>query len=270
MNATQLASSSRSGSESALAAPPCSPALLAASLALLAILFVADVFSPGASLSVLLPLPLILFIRAGYVHQLRGMTLAAIGLVFAAHFIKNGLLPSGTGILFDYRLVNRSLIAMAIAALGMLLEFRVATDFLRGDWELPEYFRREEDEIDETLAVLAGVVLVTAIAIVDFLSPANYNLAVLYLLPLFLCVWIRSRRLLWGMLGLALVLTYLGYIWGPPLTAGAFLDSLPVNRVLTVVSLGLVTVLLHFGIPTIRVDAVASEMASLWQSEAAA
>ena len=118
--------------------------------------------------------------------------------------------------------------------------------------------------------MLAGVVLVAATAIVDFLSPANYNLAVLYLLPLFLCVWIRSRRLLWGMLGFALVLTYLGYIWGPPANAGAFLDTLPVNRVLTVVSLGLVTVLLHFRIPTIRVDAVASEMASLWQSEAAA
>jgi hypothetical protein len=270
MNATQIATSSRISSESSLDAPPCSPALLAASLALLAVLSVADILSPGTSIAVLFPLPLILFTRAGYVRQLRWLTLASIGLVFAAHFIKNGLLPSGTAPLFDYRLVNRSLIAVAIAALGMLLEFRVATDFLRGDWELPEYFRREEDEIDETLALLAGVLLVAATAVVDFLSPANYNLAVLYLLPLFLCVWIRSRRLLWVMLGMALVLTYLGYILGPPPTAGVFLDTLPINRILTVVSFALVTVLLHFRIPTLRVDAIASEMSSLWQSEAAA
>jgi hypothetical protein len=268
MTTTQLANSSRLVSDSGAAAPPKSRRLLAAALALMAALFVADLFSPGASLSILFPVPLILLMRAGYIRQLRWMTVVVIGLVFAAHFIKNGLMPGASGVLSDYRLVNRALIAVAIAALGMLLEFRVATDFLRGDWEMPEYFRREEDEIDETLAVLTGVLLVAATAIVDFISPANYNLAVLYLLPLFLCVWIRSRRLLWGMFGLALVLTCAGYVLGPAPTV--HLEVLPTNRILTVVAFAFVTVLLHFRIPTLRVDAIAVEMSSLWQSEGAA
>ena len=133
--------------------------------------------------------------------------------------------------------------------LEMLLKLRISTDCLRNDVELSESLQHEEDETDETLAVLVGVGLMAIIALADFLSPANYNLAILYLVPLFLCAWTRSRRLLWGMLAVALVLTVVGFICGPPTTStDTTMTRMIVNRTLAGFVLALLAVLLHFQI----------------------
>ena len=132
--------------------------------------------------------------------------------------------------------------------LEVLLKLRVSTEHLRGDFELSEVLRHEEDETDETLAILLGAGLTTAIALADFLSPANYNLAILYMVPLFLCAWTRSRRLLWGMWAVALLLAVAGFVFGPPTAAHTHIELMVENRVLAVVALTLLAVLLHFQI----------------------
>jgi hypothetical protein len=241
--------------ESPLSAPVRSRPLMASALALIGIFAIADVCSRGVIVPVLYAVPLVLLARAGYANWLRWITAALVLIVYAAYFAKFVVHPSVHVVHpFDYRLVNRTFVVVAICMLEVLLKLRVSTESLRGDVELPETLRHEEDETDETLAILLCVGLTTAIALVDFLSPANYNLAILYMVPLFLCAWIRSRRLLWGMWGVAMVLTVLGFLWGPaPTVAHAHLGFMVVNRVLAAMVMTLLAVLLHFQIAGNRI-----------------
>ena len=108
---------------------------------------------------------------------------------------------------------------------------------------------QEENETDETLAILIGAGLIVVIAVVDLFLPANYNLAILYVVPLFLCAWSRSRRLLWGMLATLLVLSVVGFFVGPSvISMHVQAGYMAGNRILAALATTLVAVLLHFQI----------------------
>lgn len=236
--------------ESAQAAPVRSKPLMAAALFLAGVFAVADIASRGVLISVLYAVPLVVLARAGYANKLRWMTAALVVLIYAVYFGKCAFHLSGHGANpFDFRLVNRTFVVLAICMLEVLLKLRVSTESLRGDFELSEALRHEEDETDETLAILLGAALTTFVALADFLSPANYNLAILYLVPLFLCAWTRSRGLLWGMLAIAMGLTVAGFLCGPPVSsAHTHLSLMVANRALAAVTMTLLAVLLHFQI----------------------
>jgi len=236
--------------ESATIAPAHSKPLMATALALMVIFTIADMASRGVLVSVLYAVPLMLLARAGYANKLRWITAALVLVIYGVYFGKWAIYSAAHGTSpFDYRLVNRTFVVLAICMLEVLLKLRVSTECLREDVELSEALRQEEDETDETLAILLGAGLTTAIALADFLSPANYNLAILYMVPLFLCAWTRSRRLLWGMLALALVLTVVGFLCGPPTSAAnARMAFMVVNRTLAALVMTLLAILLHFQI----------------------
>lgn len=226
-----------------------SRALLATAVALLGVFTVADVFSRGIVLSVLYAVPLVLVAWAGYHRALRWVTVALVVIVYAVFFGKWAMYAPPGSSPFNFALVNRTLVVVSLCLLEVLLKMRVSTECLRGDVELSESLRHEEDEIDETLAILMGVALTSAIALADFLSPANYNFAILYTVPLFLCAWTRFQRLLWGTLAVALLLSVLGFICGPPMTSSdTTMTRMVINRVLSGLVLALLAVLLHFQI----------------------
>ena len=83
----------------------------------------------------------------------------------------------------------------------------------QSDRELPDHFRWQEQEVNATLAMLICALLVALIAVVDYFSPANFNLAILYPIPLFIAAWTGSRRLLWSMLATLLLLTLVAHLW---------------------------------------------------------
>lgn len=236
-------------SEAATMAIVRSPALMFAAYGLLALFTVADIFSRGIIVSILYVVPLVVLAWAGYGSKLRQVALLMVVVVYAVFFGKWLMYARPDSSLFNFALVNRTFVALTICALAMLLKLRISTEYLRSDAELPETMQCEEDETDETLAVLLAVGMTAFIALADFLSPANYNLAILYLVPLFLCAWARRRRLLWGMLAVALVLTAVGFVCGPPTTsAETTLTRMIVNRTLAAFVLTLLAVLLHFQI----------------------
>ncbi len=240
-----------------------SPALFATTIAMIAALFLCDVFARGITISVFYAVALIVLVRAGYADRLRPATAALICMVFAVHFLKSWLYAGGEAL--DYRLANRALIAVVLVSLNVLLECRAIGAWRHTDWESPDNFRQDEDEIDETLAICLGGVAMLAIIVADILFPVNYNLAILYLAPLFLCVWIRSRTLLWVVAGASLVLTYVGYVVGPAATPGLYLDTIWINRWLTGVTLVLTTVLLHFRLESAPVDSLPVLVSTAWR-----
>ena len=70
------------------------------------------------------------------------------------------------------------------------------------------------------LGMLIAMPTVVVIALVDGLTPGNFNMAVLYVVPLVTCAWVRSVRLLWTMCVLLQVLAIGGLFWGPPPDGG--------------------------------------------------
>jgi hypothetical protein len=235
---------------SAVGPPIRSKPLMASAFILIGVFAIADFGSRGVLISVLYAVPLVVMARAGYSNTLRWVTAALVVLIYAVYFGKWAIHSHAQGATpFDYKLLNRTFVVLAICMLEVLLKLRVSTEHLRGDVELSEALRHEEDETDETLAILLGVGLTTAIALADFLSPANYNLAILYMVPLFLCAWTRSRRLLWGMLAVSLMLSAAGFVCGPPTTsAHTHIALMIANRVLAALAITLLAVLLHFQI----------------------
>ena len=161
--------------------------------------------------------------------------------------LKNVFNPAeGEAALFNYRLMNRTFVAAMILAIARVLQLWIRWRDEQSDPELPASFRYEERQIGATFALLAAGLLVALIAAVDFLSPANFNLAILYVLPLFICGWTQSRRFLWSTLAVLLVLTILAFLFRAQATVNEPGLSLQRNRLLAAASMCIVATILHF------------------------
>ncbi len=105
--------------------------------------------------------------------------------------------------------------------LGLWLEARQ----YRHDPFWSDEYDRANHQIGAMLGMLIAMPAVVVIALVDALTPGHFNLAVLYVVPLVTCAWVRSPRLLWTMFVLLQVLTFGGLLWGPPPSDPARLSS---------------------------------------------
>ncbi len=88
------------------------------------------------------------------------------------------------------------------------------------------------------------------IVLVDYFSPANFNLAILYPIPLLICIWTRSRKLMWTMLVLLLALAAIAQFVGPPTTdpTPEAIRSLYRNRLVAGSAMLAMTAIVHFWI----------------------
>ncbi len=210
---------------------------------LLAALWIAavDLGMARTNLSILYVIPLILFAW----HEGAKSIWRAVGvlwvLTFGVYFLKNTIFHSaGEATYFNSRLVNRCFVAIMLAVLAKVLQLWIRWRHEQRDAEVSDSLRQEEQEIGAMLAVLYSAPLLALIAVVDFFAPANYNVAILYPIPLFICAWTRSRPLLWGMLAVMLLLTAIAFVFGTPSFNPGLQASLTSNRVL--VALGLVAI----------------------------
>ena len=118
---------------------------------------------------------------------------------------------------------NRTLTVVALGGIGGLsiLERRFHLRRSGGGAELDatDTDGRVYEEIlqlfKQMTAVLISVVIVAVVAVADFVTPAQYNLPILYGVPLVICAMTGRRLLLWTMLPVLLVFTYAGYVIGP-------------------------------------------------------
>jgi hypothetical protein len=223
-------------------------------LVIVVVIVALDVFSPYVSFAILFAIPLVLLAQSGRVRLMWGTTAVFVALTYLQYFLKYTLYPPNTGPQFvNFRLLNRTLLAVMMCLLGVALEYwarkgvepPVAPESLPP--EQSDRFREMSRTFDVMLAVVIFPVLVIVIAATDLFSPANFNFPVLYTLPLFLCAWTRNRTLLWIVLITVLGLTAIGYSFGPPATVRGNTNA-PLNRILATFVMVAVTTMLHFWI----------------------
>lgn len=210
-------------------------------LLMVAWISIADLCWSRTNLATLYVVPLLIIASRGELKPLRRAVAWLVVLTYAIYFLKNTI---GTGIssasYFDYRLVNRTMVAVTIIAMGQVLKIWIVWMREQDNRELPAAFRNTDQEVSETLALLCCAPLIVLIAAIDLLAPSNYNLAILYPVPLFICAWTRSRRLPWIMLAMLLTLTTVAYFVGSSSAEVSYEPSLLRNRVLA--GLGMIVV----------------------------
>lgn len=218
-------------------------------LILVAWIAAADLLWPRTNVAILYIIPLVVAALLGLFERLWLFAALLLVLTLAIYWLKNSLPAGGDDLaaqLWNYRLLNRLLTAVTIAALTWSLGNWSRWVEEQRDPQLSAAYRNSEYEIAATVAVLCCVPLIAAIAIIDLLMPANYNLAVLYPIPLFICGWTRSRRLLWSVFLILLALTIFAYQIGPIPSVDAEEFSFIRNRIIAAFGLLSLTALLSF------------------------
>ena len=161
-------------------------------LFVIAWIFVVDISWDRTNVSVLYILPLLLLAQASDVRHLWRFVGLTVLLTFAAFQVKKMMSPLGpTTSYFHFSLFNRAMVAVMLAVMGWFLRMWVRWREDQADPELSESMRHDDQEISATLAVLccAGAVGGGGDR---HRAPANYNFAILYPIPLFICVWMAQ------------------------------------------------------------------------------
>ncbi len=229
-----------------------------ATLATFLVLWIAivDLFWEGTTVAILYIAPLVLMAQTGALQRYWRTVSPMVLLTFGVYTLKYLIYrkPTDPGFI-DIPFYNRALVAVTLLAMGKVLQLWVTWRAEQSEPEIPASSRYQDQQISSTFALLSCAPLVAVIAVVDYLSPANLNLAILYPIPLFICGWTRSRRLLWGILFLLLALTFFGFWFGAPATSANVGFAMHRNRILVALVLLTVTTILLYWLSREEVDA---------------
>jgi hypothetical protein len=136
--------------------------------------------------------------------------------------------PSEPLPVWSYRLFNRTFAALSIALLGVATQ---AWLYWQHERSLLTYLdQADEDEVNSTAGLVGCIGLGLLIAAIDFVSPANFNLPILFAVPLYLVSWLHDRRSIWIAAAAFVGLTWLGFFVTPPSTVRGLEFTFLVNR----------------------------------------
>jgi len=201
------------------------------------------------NVSILYAIPMLLFARSGSTRHLGRIVTLLIALTYAAYLFKKATDPLGASTPYlHFSLLNRTLVAVMLAASAWVMWLWNRWREQEDDPELPTTLRLQDREISSTLAILTCIPMVTVIGAFDIAAPANYNIAILYGIPLFVCVWTGSRKLLWGVLVTLVLLAAIAHLFGPPATDPSSVFTVGRNRFVALVGLAALTGVLHYTI----------------------
>jgi len=203
-----------------------------AAWASIAVIFAADCFTQ-LNLSILYALPLVAIGRTLTGKRLTVLTVALLATTLLGYVIKTCVVLTGRAPpLLSYRLLNRALVVSILILTSVVLRLLYRRT-------LAERRRDDFDHLLESLTPLLIVLLVfvvtVAILAADLIAPGEYNLPILYGLPIVLIAAARSQRLMWGSVLILSVFSMAGYFVGPPpQVAPTFQKWTLVNRVVAV------------------------------------
>jgi hypothetical protein len=234
---------------------------LGIAIAMVPCIALAAVFIPNFGFSILYAIPLTLLGCSGQGRAMRWMTPVVIALAFLTYFLKFWLDPPATGPQFlNFRIINRVMVAGMLWLLSKVLGMWLEVDNYRQDPLWSPEFDRAQGQISTMLGMLIAMPTVVLITLVDALTPGNFNLAVLYMVPLVTCAWVRSVRLLWTLCVLLVLLAVGGLYWGPPPSAEETFQRYLQNRIFNGGVMIIVAGLLHYWIRAMQRPKLAQSM----------
>ncbi len=225
--------------------PSLTPTLLVVFLLTL-VLFTADILTPRLNVAVIYAIPLILLVRVKR-RPAWGMAAVLVAATYLGYIIKWKLGYNEIPNFLNYRLLNRTFVAIAL-----LLLCTASPLWLPPGAPETVHTRAYIDDFDQlfhsllpAISVVAAIVATLLIAALDLFLPRNLNLPILYSVPLFIFGWTRSKTTIWLCTGLMLLLTLVGYNLGLASTTSLNGTRLVANRLVAASVLILVAGLLH-------------------------
>lgn len=207
---------------------------------------VMDLCISRTNFSVLYVAPLVLKAQSGQLHNWLRAAGKLVFLVYFVYIAKNLITPGESGsTIFDYRLVNRTMVALMILVMSRVLQTWSEWRKLQNDPDLPEVYLSREQSVGTLFAAIFSVPMLATLAVLDYWSPADYNIAILYPVPLLICGFTNSRKLLWSLLAVLLVMTFVLFEIGESASQPEHYYSLLRNRVLASLAMIVVTLVLH-------------------------
>lgn len=183
-----------------------------AAIALLVALGVADLMLPRVTVSIFYAIPIVLLVQAGHGRPFWRSALVFMLLNYGLYFAKYTLWPPEFGAhYFDYRLLNRTFVAVMLAFLGFFVEMWRESEVERKESAYEGMRDSIDTEVENTFAFFLCIPLTIAVAITDFCLPYYLNVTELYALPLLACAITGNRRLLWSLTGVMVGLIFLKY-----------------------------------------------------------
>jgi len=221
--------------------------------------FLLDLASYRVNLSVLYLVPLFLLARAAQPRLIVIWTALLLTLTYCGYLLKVvWIVPEP---IWSYRLLNRTLTASAIILTSILLvQFARWREQLQNSRAGARHSDPEQEVYEEVIYVVERIVIgaacilyIVTVGVGDLLSPVQYNLPILYSVPIVLCGLTRSRLFLWSVTSSVLILVPAGYLLGPSLTLPANLISFIVtNRAVAAISITCLALFVHVWIGRAR------------------
>jgi len=189
---------------------------------------------------------LILFIPATYAGYLLGA--------------RDPRYPTFMTMIGHYRLVNRSLVALAMVGVAALLHMQGGMKAMilrqRAHDPMDEEFGQILDAFNQISTVSIAAVVVAAVCIADLLSPGQFNLPILFAIPLAFVSQVGSRKILWTIALILVALALLLFKFGPR-PDPVLLRNVTTNRFIACFGILAIAAVMHpwVGRPTKSLDA---------------
>jgi hypothetical protein len=211
-------------------------------MGLIACISIADLLTGNVNLSILYPLAVLLSTRIGRRKLLWAVAFACVFLAYAGYMLGPPFDPLAAGWhqrLGNYRMLNRTLAAASILATGLIMHLwmalRVRLSSVQPDPKDANYPVMDEvlRAFEQLCAAIICLLLAASVMVADICTPAQFNLPILYVIPIASCAWLRSRMVLWVMLPIVLIATWVGFALSDTETLRAVLSApLARNRIL--------------------------------------
>ncbi len=178
-----------------------------------------DSVTSNLNLAPLYAVPLVLFARHATRRQLIAFSLLLIALTYIGYFSVGPRVAPRIGFLYVDDILNRTVCAMTMLFLAVYSNWWAGPR--HGGSAALDAGDAMPSALQDLTAWPISALLLLALAIFDFTSPQNYNLAILYMIPLLISAAARARAVLWAEVALIVVLAWVDYRWGTGPTAGA-------------------------------------------------
>ncbi|MGN6506946.1 MAG: hypothetical protein ACTHM6_15430 [Tepidisphaeraceae bacterium] len=208
--------------------------------ALTAIPVVIDLFTTGVNAPMLYIFTLLVLANAGLRRYLWPYAVLATALtlsLYIYHFGKPVL--STPHVALTWRLVNRLMVAFSICitttALYLWLGMKERLNRFSNQLADQTTFMELADSLLHLFGNVICIALILCILAIDLCTPGEFNLPLLYALPIVIGRWMGSPRLLWLAMPLIIAASIVGYLLGAPANVQPdWFSRITTNRVLAI------------------------------------